>query len=348
MSATVDYTNVYPKWDKSMKSTHKILIPDMLPWHFLIIQELLKFEGYDVEVLKNDSRAVIDEGLKHVHNDTCYPCLCVVGQYLDALKSGKYDLDHTALLITQSGGGCRASNYVPLIRKALAAEFPNVPVLSLNFSGLEKDSSFDMTFSLLLKLAYAIFYGDSIMWCYNQTKPYEVENGAADLARDVAVKYAVEAFKKGKYKKYKKINREIIRTFAAVKRSGEKKVKVGVVGEIYVKYAHLGNNRLEEFLLSEGCEPVIPALMDFVLYCIINVVNDREFYGHNKTTAFIYKMVYKLLHKMQKNIIKQFEKDANFAPVHDFEHLRKCADKVLKSAAADADMEAVIADERYK
>ncbi|MDE6597382.1 MAG: 2-hydroxyacyl-CoA dehydratase [Clostridia bacterium] len=329
MSTTVDYTNSYPKWDKSMKATHKILIPDMLPWHFLIIQELLKLEGYDVEVLKNDSRAVIDEGLKHVHNDTCYPCLCVVGQYLDALKSGKYDLDHTALLITQSGGGCRASNYVPLIRKALSAEFPNVPVLSLNFSGLEKDSSFEMTFNLLLKLAYAIFYGDSIMWCYNQTKPYETEEGAADIARDVAVKYAVEAFAKGKYKKYKKINMEIIRTFAAVKRSKEKKVKVGVVGEIYVKYAHLGNNRLEEFLLSEGCEPVIPALMDFVLYCIINVVNDRDFYGHNKTVAFIYKLVYKLLHRMQKNIIKQFEKEGSFFPVHDFEHLRKCADKVL-------------------
>ncbi|MDE6105166.1 MAG: 2-hydroxyacyl-CoA dehydratase, partial [Clostridia bacterium] len=254
-----------------MKSTHKILIPNMLPWHFLIIQELLKMEGYDVEVLEGDSRTVIDEGLKHVHNDTCYPCLCVVGQYIDALKSGRYDLDKTAVLITQTGGGCRASNYMPLIRKALAAEFPKVPVLSLNFSGLEKNSSFEMTLSLLLKLAYAIFYGDSIMWCYNQTKPYEAEKGAADVARNVAVKFTVEAFKKGKYKNYKKINGEIIDTFAAVKRTEEKKVKVGIVGEIYVKYSHLGNNKLEEFLISENCEPVVPALMDFVLYCIINV-----------------------------------------------------------------------------
>ena len=160
-----DYTNGYPKWDKSMKNTHKILIPNMLPWHFLIIQEVLKMEGYDVEVLTNDSRAVIDEGLKHVHNDTCYPCLCVVGQYIDALKSGKYDPDKTALLITQTGGGCRASNYMPLIRKAVASEFPNVPVLSVNFSGLEKDSSLDMSLPLMLRLVYAIIYGDSIMWC---------------------------------------------------------------------------------------------------------------------------------------------------------------------------------------
>ncbi len=327
--ATVDYTNAYPKWDKSMKSTYKILIPDMLPWHFLIIQELLKMEGYDVEVLKNDSRAVIDEGLKHVHNDACYPCLCVVGQYIDALKSGKYDPERTAVMITQTGGGCRASNYVPLIRKALAAEFPKVPVLSVNFSGLEKDSSFEVTPQLMLKMAYAIFYGDSIMWCYNQTKPYEAEEGLSDFARDFSVKLAVDAFAQGTYRKYKKINAQIIGAFASIKRREESKVKVGIVGEIYVKYAHLGNNRLEEFLLSENCEPVVPALMDFVLYCIINVVNDRKFYGHNALLAFVYKLVYNFLHGKQKKIIKQFKEEGTFEPVHDFEHLRKCADKVL-------------------
>lgn len=326
---TADYTTKYVMWNKSMKSTHKILIPNMLPWHFLILQEVLRLEGYDVEVLEGDSRTVIDEGLKHVHNDTCYPCLCVVGQYIDALKSGRYDLDRTAVLITQTGGGCRASNYMPLIRKALHTEFPKVPVLSLNLSGLEKNSSLELNLKLLMKLAYAVFYGDSIMWCYNQTKPYETENGAADVARDVAVKFTVEAFVKGGYKNYRKINANIIQTFAAVKRTQEKKVKVGIVGEIYVKYSHLGNNGLEKFLISENCEPVVPALMDFVLYCIINVVNDRKLYGHGAIKAMLYKLVYNVLHKKQKNIIKQFEKEGSFAPVHDFEHLRKCADIVL-------------------
>ncbi|MBD5632804.1 MAG: 2-hydroxyglutaryl-CoA dehydratase [Clostridia bacterium] len=324
-----DYRNEYPKWDKSMKGTHKILVPDMLPWHFLIIEEVLKNEGYDLEILKNDSRAVIDEGLKHVHNDTCYPCLCVVGQYIDALKSGKYDLEHTALMITQTGGGCRASNYMPLIRKAIKAEFPTVPVVSINFSGLEKDSSFDISLKLFLKLAYSILYGDSIMWCYNQTRPYEVTSGEADKAREKAVAFVVEKFKKGGYSKYKKINAEIINIFAAVKRSSEKKVKVGIVGEIYVKYSYLGNNNLEKFLISENCEPVVPALIDFVLYCIINVVNDYKLYGHSRFTAKIYNTVYNTLHKMQKNIIKQFEEEGSFQPVHDFEHLRKCADKVI-------------------
>lgn len=324
-----DYTTEYPKWDKSMKRTHKILVPDMLPWHFSIIEKVLKLEGYDLEVLRNESRAVIDEGLKHVHNDTCYPCLCVVGQFMDALKSGKYDLEHTAIMMTQTGGGCRASNYMPLIRKALKTEFPNVPVVSINFSGLEKDSTFKIGVKLFLKLAYSVIYGDTVMWCYNQTKPYEVESCAADRARDEAVNFIVGKFEKGGYSHYKKINKKIIEIFAAVKRSGEKKIKVGVVGEIYVKYSSLGNNDLERFLLYEGCEPVIPALLDFILYCIINVVNDYALYGHGRGKATAYNAVYKILHRMQKNVIRLFKEDGNFEPVHDFEHLRACADKVI-------------------
>ena len=312
-----------------MKATHKILVPDMLPWHFSIIEEVLKLDGFDIEILHNETRSVIDEGLKHVHNDTCYPCLCVVGQYIDALKSGKYDTEHTAVLITQTGGGCRASNYMPLIRKALKTEFPHIPVVSVNFSGLEKDSSLNVSLKLFLKLAYSIFYGDSIMWCYNQTKPYEAEAGAADAAREKAIELVVNKFKKGGYSKYKKITAEIIKVFAAVKRNKERKVKVGIVGEIYVKYSGLGNNKLEKFLLSEDCEPVVPALIDFVLYCIINVVNDRRLYGRGKNAAFVYNLAYKLVHGMQKKVIKVFEEEGSFAPPHDFEHLRTCADKVI-------------------
>lgn len=326
-----DYRNDYPKWEKSMKNTHKILVPDMLPWHFAILEEVFTLEGYNVELLKNDARSVIDEGLKHVHNDTCYPCLCVVGQYIDALKSGKHDLEHTAVLITQSGGGCRASNYVPLIRKALKTEFPTVPVLSLNFSGLEKDSSFDMSAKLFLKMAYGIIYGDTLMWCYNQTKPYEAVEGAADKARDAAMELAKNVFRKGglAFMRYKKINRQIIEIFAGVERQNVKKVKVGIVGEIYVKYAYLGNNHLERFLLSENCEPVVPALMDFVLYCIVNVINDGKLYGNKCKGYSLYKLVYKIVHGMQKKIIKIFKKNGVFEPLHDFEHLRACADKVI-------------------
>ena len=270
---TVDYTEEYPKFTQDMKETYTILVPDMLPYHFDIICHVVEKRGYHMEVLKNDSRAVIDEGLKHVHNDTCYPALCVIGQYIDALKSGKYDVDRTAVMITQSGGGCRASNYIPLIRKALKAEFPQVPVMSLNFAGLEKGNGVEMTLSLLLELAFGIFYGDSLMTLYNQCKPYEVHEGDTEKARAECFDVIKKAFDTKAYRHYKKLTRLMLERFKKIERRAGKKVKVGIVGEIYVKYSPLGNSHLEEFLLSEGCEPVVPALMDFVLYCIVNNVN---------------------------------------------------------------------------
>lgn len=323
-----DFREDYPKFTKEMKHTHKILIPDMLPVHFDIIVKILNKDGWDLELLHNDTRAVIDEGLKHVHNDTCYPALCVTGQFIDALKSGKYDVEHTAVMITQSGGGCRASNYIPLIRKALKAEFPHVPVVSLNFAGLEKDSGFPVDLKTLTKLAFAIFYGDTLMSLYNQCKPYEVQAGASDKAREDCVKIILDAFDKKRHRRYKKITRALLERFKEVKRSGEQKVKVGIVGEIYVKYSPLGNNRLEEFLLSEGCEPVVPALMDFVMYCAVNNVNDARLYNKKSFATLLFDIVYKYLHRVQKKIIKITEK-YGFEPLHDFEHLRKCADKVI-------------------
>ena len=167
----VSYKEEAPAFTKEMKKTYTVLAPNMLPYHFDILAKLIEKEGYNVEILKTEDRSIIDEGLKHVHNDTCYPALCVVGQFIDALKSGKYDVDKVALVITQSGGGCRASNYVPLLRKALKSEFPQIPVLSFNFSGLEKGNGLEVSLFTLLRMAYAIFYADAIMSLYNQTKP---------------------------------------------------------------------------------------------------------------------------------------------------------------------------------
>ncbi len=325
----IDYTDDYPVFRSEMKKDYTILIPDMLPWHFDLLVHVMKQDGYNVDVLHNDSRAVIDEGLKHVHNDTCYPALCVIGQYLDALKSGKYDVNKTAVLITQSGGGCRASNYIPLIRKALKAEFPQVPVLSLNFSGLEKGNGLEITLSFLMRLAYSIFYGDLIMSCFNQTKPYEKTEGESVAARKRCVKECKKALDNGSYKKLKKLVKFILDAFAAIAVTGERKVKVGIVGEIYVKYSPLGNSHLEEFLLAENCEPVVPALMDFILYCVINNVNDAKFYGLNKKSALLFKIVYKWLYGKQKKVIALTKKGGRFEPLHDFEHLRRCADEVI-------------------
>lgn len=326
---TVDFTDKYPVFTPAMKKSYTILIPDMLPWHFDLLIHVMRQEGYRVDILKNEGRTVIDEGLKHVHNDACYPALCVIGQYLDALKSGKYDVNRTAVMITQSGGGCRASNYIPLIRKALKAEFPQVPVLSLNFAGLEKGNGLELNLKFLLKLAYSIFYGDLIMSYYNQTKPYEVNEGDSAAARERCVAQMKKALDDGSYNKLHRNVRLLLNAFSSVSVRKEDKVRVGIVGEIYVKYSPLGNSHLEEFLLSEGCEPVVPALMDFILYCVINNVNDARFYGINKKSAFVFKLAYRWLYGKQKKIIRWTQKHGRYEPLHDFEHLRKCADKVI-------------------
>ena len=154
----------YPKFTPEMKKTHTILIPNMAITQFRLLEYALRFDGYKCEILGNCGSAVAQLGLKYVHNDTCYPALLVIGQFLDALNSGKYDLDHTALLITQTGGGCRASNYIHLLRKALVkAGYPQIPVASLNFSGLEKDSGFQMTLPLARRAIACIFYGDLLL-----------------------------------------------------------------------------------------------------------------------------------------------------------------------------------------
>ncbi len=326
---TVDYTDDYPIFTADMKRDYTILIPDMLPWHFDLLLHVMRQEGYNVELLKNDSRAVIDEGLKHVHNDACFPALCVIGQYVDALKSGKYDVNKTAVMITQSGGGCRASNYIPLIRKAPKAEFPQVPVLSLNFAGLEKGNGLDLNLSFLMRLGYSIYYGDLVMSLFNQTKPYEINAGDSEKARERCVNYLKNALDRKKHNKLGRNVKFLLETFAAVKVKREEKVKVGIVGEIYVKYSPLGNSHLEEFLLSEDCEPVVPALMDFILYCVINNVNDAKYYNMKSKATILFKLAYKWLYSKQKKIIKMTKKQGIFEPLHDFEHLRRCADKVI-------------------
>lgn len=165
----------------------------MLPNHFRLICYALKRDGYDLELLTSQGRHIVDEGLKNVHNDACYPALLVVGQFMDALQSGKYDLNNTALLISQTGGGCRASNYIYLIRKAVAAKYPQVPVFSLNFQGID-DYSLRFSIGSLMRVAYSCLYGDLIMSLYNQCKPYETVSEASDKAREKALSFVMKAF----------------------------------------------------------------------------------------------------------------------------------------------------------
>lgn len=319
------------KFTEDMIKTHTILVPDMLPIHFKLIISIFEAEGYHMELLRNDSRSVVDEGLKNVHNDACYPALLVIGQFMDALKSGKYDPDKTALMITQTGGGCRASNYIHLLRKAVDKNFPQVPVVSLNFSGLEKDSAFKITAGMFLKMLYAVMYGDLLMTCYNKCRAYEINKGQSAKVLDRWQKRIGNMFKKKSrfFLKLERISIDILNDFGAIPLSNEKKIRVGIVGEIYVKYSPLANNHLEEFLISEGCEPVVPSLMEFVMYCAAGTFNDAKIYDNATVQSGIYKLGYELIYTIQKRLINIMKKQGSFEPFHDFEHLRHLADKYI-------------------
>ena len=321
----------YAKFTEDMIKTHTILVPDMLPVHFRLFISIFGAAGYKMELLRNDSRSVVDEGLKNVHNDACYPALLVIGQFMDALASGKYDPDKTALLITQTGGGCRASNYIHLLRKAVVRNYPQIPVVSLNFSGLEKDSAFRVTPAMFLKLLYAVLYGDLLMTCYNHCRAYEVNKGDSESVLDKWQDTLGNIFRTGSndYLKTKKNYRAILDDFAAVKLSGEKKIRVGIVGEIYVKYSPLANNHLEDFLISEGCEPVVPSLLEFVMYCAAGTFNDAKIYDHVTKSSIFNKIGYDLIYSKQKELIKVMKEQGSFEPLHDFEHLRSLADKYI-------------------
>ena len=307
---------------KEMKDTHTILIPTMLPIHFNLMSQIMNQHGYHTEVLQNESQSVVNEGQRNVHNDTCYPALLVIGQMIDALESGKYDLDKVALLITQTGGGCRASNYIHLLRKALKkGGYGNIPVISLSFGGLEKNPGFKLTPGMLLQLLYAVLLGDLLTLLSNQCRPYEKNPGDTQKVVDQWTKKLLDDFAHSKivhYSHIKRFYKEILEDFAKIPRTKEKKVRVGVVGEIYVKYSPLGNNNLEAFLLSEGAEVVVPGLLDFCLYCVYNGIHDRELYGGGLLKSLGNKAAYKLLLKKQMDVINLVKEQGVFMPATPF------------------------------
>ncbi len=322
---------------EEMRKTHTILIPNMLPRHFVIISQVFENYGYKTEILEDglhgDSQKVIDAGLKYVHNDACYPALLVIGQFVTALQSGRYDTNKVALLLTQTGGGCRASNYIPLLRKALVrAGFAHVPVISINFSGLESMPGFKITLPMIPRLLYAILYGDLILTLVNQCRPYEKVKGTAESLADTWSKRLAEemtgerARAAMKYKNVKQNYLRVIKDFAAIDgletRRTNPAVRVGIVGEIYVKFSPLGNNCLEDFLISEGAEPVMAGLLDFCLYVVTNSMVDYELYGLRKSQSKIYGIVDKFFLRKQDDLIAAIREEGTFTPPTSFRHTR--------------------------
>ena len=318
---------------KSMKKTHTILVPMMLPIHFSMLKNVLLDEGYNVELLTNVGPKVVEAGLKYVHNDTCYPALLVIGQMISALESGKYDTDNTSLIITQTGGGCRASNYIHLLRKALKkAGFGHVPVISFNLSGLEGNSGFKITFSMIRKILAGAVYGDLLMLLNNQVKPYEVKKGESERCVNKWVNKLSEQFRNGKGYKSEEFTRnlnEIVDSFNSIRIKKTEKTKVGVVGEIYIKYSSLGNNNLEDFLASQDCEVMVPGVLSFALFKVDNRLEDIKLYGGNIIKKRFVTMLMKYIEGLEDKLITAVKKYNKFVPPTPYRELKKMVKGVI-------------------
>ena len=265
-----DYERVV--FTEEMRKTYKILVPQMSPLHFQLLEPVLKSEGYDFDMLPAPTREDVEIGLKYINNDACYPAIIVVGQLMSALLSGKYDVNKTAVIISQTGGGCRATNYIGYLRKALIdAGMKQVPILSLNASDMERQPGFKLTKSFLHRMIQAVVYGDALMQCVLATRPYEINPGSADALCDYWVKKLRERITKANIFQYSKYIKNIIEDFDNLPVDKSKpKPRVGVVGEIYVKFHPSANNHINELIEKEGGEVVTSGLLDFFLYCAMD------------------------------------------------------------------------------
>ena len=302
---------------KEMKKNYTLLCPQMSPIHFELIEPAIRSFGYNLVVLQNDDKTAVDTGLKYVNNDACYPSLIVIGQIMDALLSGKYDLDHTAVLMSQTGGGCRASNYIGFIRRALEkAGMAQIPVISINANGMETNPGFTYTPSMLVKALQAVVYGDVFMRVLYATRPYEAVPGSANALHEKWKKICVKALstKSAGMMTFVKNIRGIIHDFDNLERTNVHKPKVGIVGEILVKFSPTANNHIVELLESEGAEAVMPDLMDFLLYCFYNSNFKADNLGMKRSTAHLCNMAISLLEYMRKAARIALEKSTHFTP----------------------------------
>ncbi len=303
---------------EEMRKNYTILCPQMSPIHFDIIAPAFRSSGYNLEVLGNDNRDAVNTGLRFVNNDACYPSLLVVGQIMDAVLSGKYDMSKTAILMSQTGGGCRASNYIGFIRRALEkAGYPDVPVISINLASLEKNPGFKFTPALVQKGLYGLVFGDIFLRCLYRMRPYEAVPGSANALHEKWKEKCIAFLSQDKmlsHRTYKKMCREIIRDFDNLPILDIQKPRVGIVGEILAKFAPAANNFLVDLLESEGAEAVVPDLLDFFLYCFYNANFKHEKLGMSKKSAIYCNMGIKGLEWLRSAARDEFEKSKHFIP----------------------------------
>ncbi len=315
---------------EEMRKTHTILVPQMSPIHFQFMEAALKPEGYNIEVLPSIDISAVDEGLRYVNNDACYPSILVVGQMMKALNSGKYDLDKTALIISQTGGGCRATNYIAFIRQALkSAKMAHVPVISLNALGLEDNPGFKLTKPVVEKLVQSILYGDLFMRVLYKTRPYELEKGSANALYEMWVERCKDAIVKGDRRTFKKMISGIVTDFDSLPLNDVIKPKVGLVGEILVKFHPTANNNIVDLIEREGAEAVMPDLVDFFSYTAYNGVLKNKYLSGSMKARLTSEVLISLIEYYRKPMVKALEASKRFEPPKHIKALGELAEPHL-------------------
>ena len=307
------------EFTKEMKKDYTVLAPQMSPIHFDLLAPAFKCMGINIEILPDATKETIDVGLKYVNNDACYPSLIVVGQMMSAITSGKYDVNKLAVIMSQTGGGCRATNYVGFIRRALSkAGYGQIPVIALSAQGFEKNSGFKISYKVVKRAMQALIYGDVFMRCLYRTRPYEKEKGSANALHEKWKKICLESLTKtGSNAVFKKNIQGIVHDFDTLPLLDVKKPRVGIVGEILVKFLPSANNHLVDLLEAEGAEAVMPDLLDFFMYCFYNNNYNYEFLGKTKKGAIVSNTVIKVLESFRKPARDALEKSERFeAPAH--------------------------------
>ncbi|WP_339826238.1 acyl-CoA dehydratase activase-related protein [Paenibacillus sp. FSL R7-0163] len=298
---------------KEMKETYTILAPQMSPIHFELFEQVFRDAGYRLKILETTGPEETEEGLRYVNNDACYPAIVTIGQILSALKSGEYDPDRTAVIMSQTGGGCRATNYISLLRKALKdSDLEQIPVISLNASGMENQPGFRISLKLANRLIAAACYGDLMMRMLNHFRPHEVVPGSAEVLFRKGMERCKASLSNFSFREYKRLIREIVAEFCKLPVTGIAKPRVGIVGEILIKFHPDANNRIIEMIEAEGGEAVMPDFLDFIFYCVYNPIYKAEQFGKSKRLGYINPMLISYLEIYRKPIKVALE-DAGLA-----------------------------------
>lgn len=315
---------------KEMKGTHTILIPQMSPIHFQFLREAMKLGGYNCVVLPSVDKSAIDEGLKYVNNDACYPSIIVIGQLIKALKSGEYDVNNTSVIISQTGGGCRATNYIGFLRKALKdAGFEKVPVISASAQGLEESSGFKFNYAMVDGCLKALVYGDLLMRVIHKVRPYEKIEGSCNELYNKWVQKCKDSIKIKSKKLFKENINGIVRDFDNVKIKNIKKPKVGLVGEILVKFHPTANNEIIKIIEEEGAEAVVPDLIDFFLYCSADENYKYKQLGGSFKAKTIGQIIVAFIEGYRREMKKALRNSVRFSPPHKIQNLARKAEKFV-------------------